>query len=388
MEELTRREFLKVAGAGIAGAALLGAAGCGQDTGGGGQGSGGGGQGTSTLRVGVLPFLDYTGWVAMKQLGIDKEQGLDIGIQSFPLEPNEVQAFARGALDVASGAIGSLIPLVPQAKDMRLVGNLNQFRGFAFIVRRNSGFTPYQDLVKKLSPAEARRKSIAQMKGKTIVTIPSSFEATIVATLQEAGLSKEDVKIQSFADSAGASIAFIRGEGDVFVGGLPETVKLLTGEYAKDYTALVRNEQMGPAGLWFSNFAVSKDFLENRRGELMKLLAAWYRTVRYIRERPDQALQPMVDYLAKSTGGGIDLEQAKKQVPDFVSFQTIEESQETVFNSKSDAYWRVAARYMVEQNQKLGKIPKDYNLDWVVQEELFNELLDNRKLLDFVNRPL
>jgi len=382
MKKLTRRDFLKATGVGLAGASLLGVAGCGQ---GGGSGEG---EDTTALTVGVLPFLDYTGWAATKELGIDKEQGIELEIQSFPLEPNEVQAFARGSLDIASGALGSLIPLIPQAKDLRVIGNNSQFRGFAFIVRTDDGFTSYDALIEDSSPKEARQEAIAQMKGKSIVTIPSSFEATIVATLSQAGLAKEDVEIQSFNESSAASIAFIRGEGDVFVGGLPETVKLLTSENADTYTTLVRNEQMGPAGLWFSNFAVSESFLQDQRDNVMKVLAIWYRTVRYIRERPDEAMQPMVDYLAERTGGGMDLEQAKEQVPQFVYFQTLKESQETVFNSDSEAYWRIAADYMVEQNQELDKIPSGFNLDWVVQEDLFSELLDNTKLVDWIARPL
>jgi len=379
MNKLTRREFLRATGMGLAGATLLEVAGCGQR---------GGGQGATPLTVGVLPFLDYTGWVATSELGIDKEQGIELTIQSFPLEPNEVQAFERGAVDIASGALGSLIPLIPKAKTLRLVGNLTQFRGFAFIVRREDGFNTYQSLANGLSPEEARKQAIAQMKGKSIVTIPSSFEATIVATLSQAGLSKEDVNIQSFNESSSASIAFFRGEGDIFLGGLPETVKLLTDENAKDYTTLVRNEQMGPAGLWFSNFAVSEEFLQQDRETVMKVLAVWYRTVRYIRERPDEAMQPMVDYLSQETGGAMDLEQAKEQVPEFVYFQTLEESKDTVFNSQSQTYWRKAADYMVEQNQELEKIPKDFDLNWVVQEEVFNELLKNQKLVDWINKPL
>jgi ABC-type nitrate/sulfonate/bicarbonate transport system substrate-binding protein len=321
-------------------------------------------------------------------LGIDKEQSIELTIQSFPLEPNEVQAFERGAVDIASGALGSLIPLIPKAKTLRLVGNLTQFRGFAFIVRREDGFNTYQSLADELSPEEARKQAIAQMKGRSIVTIPSSFEATIVATLSQAGLSKEDVDIQSFNESSSASIAFIRGEGDIFLGGLPETVKLLTDEFAKEYTTLVRNEQMGPAGLWFSNFAVTEDFLQQDRETVMKVLAVWYRTVRYIRERPNEAMQPMVDYLAQETGGAMDLEQAKEQVPEFVYFQTLEESKDTVFNSQSQTYWRKAADYMVEQNQELEKIPEDFDLNWVVQDEVFNELLKNQKLVDWINKPL
>jgi ABC-type nitrate/sulfonate/bicarbonate transport system substrate-binding protein len=376
--KLTRLDFLKATGASLAGAVFFGAAGCGQGAGSNGE-----------LTVGVLPFLDYTGWVATRDLGIDKEQDLALKIQSFPLEPNEIQAFARGSVDVASGALGSLIPLVPRAENMRVIGNNDQFRGFAFIVRKDGGFETYQDLADPMSPDEASRQAIAQMKGKTIVTIPSSFEATIDATLAQAGLSKDNVQIQSFNESSSAAIAFIRGSGDIFVGGLPETVKLLTGENASKYTTLVRNQQMGPAGLWFSNFAVSQKFLEGERETVLKLLAVWYRTVRYIREQPDKALKPMVNYLAEHTGGGIDLAAAKKQVPEFVYFQTLEESKDTAFNPQSQTYWRIAAEHLVEQNQKLGKIPKEgFTLDWVVQEQLFNELMKKKDLIDWINKPL
>jgi ABC-type nitrate/sulfonate/bicarbonate transport system substrate-binding protein len=375
---LTRRDFLKTTGASLAGAALFGAAGCGQ-----------GAKSSGELTVGVLPFLDYTGWIATRDLGIDKEQGLTLQIQSFPLEPNEIQAFARGSVDVASGALGSLIPLVPKAENMRVIGNYDQFRGFAFIVRKDGGFETYQNLADTMSLDEASKQAIAQMKGKTIVTIPSSFEATINATLAQAGLSKDDVEIQSFNESSSAAIAFIRGSGDIFVGGLPETVKLLTGENANKYTALVRNQQMGPAGLWFSNFAVSQEFLEGERETVLKLLAVWYRTARYIRERPDDAIKPMVNYLAEQTGGGMDLATAEKQVPEFVYFQTLEESKATVFNPQSETYWRIAAEYLVKQNQKLGKIPKEgFKLNWVVQEQLFKELLEKKNLIDWINKPL
>ena len=43
---------------------------------------------------------------------------------------------------------------------------------------------------------------------------------------------------------------------------------------------------------------------------------------------------------------------------------------------------------MVEQNQQHEKIPEVFDLNWVVQEELINELLKNKKLVDWINKPL
>ena len=60
---------------------------------------------------------------------------------------------------------------------------------------------------------------------------------------------------------------------------------------------------MGSAGLWFSNFAVSQEFLEGDRETVLKLLAVWYRTARYIRGSPDKAMKPDGSYLDEHTGG-------------------------------------------------------------------------------------
>src|ERR671917_1691556 len=55
MGPINRRDFLKLGGAGLAGATLLGVAGCGggEQVGGGGSGGGGGGGGTLTHRRGA-----------------------------------------------------------------------------------------------------------------------------------------------------------------------------------------------------------------------------------------------------------------------------------------------------------------------------------------------
>ena len=73
---ISRRRFLEVAGTGLAGAALLGVAGCGGGGGGGGQGGGGGG-GNEPLKIGAL--LSFTGVFAT--LGESIRNGFDLFLE-------------------------------------------------------------------------------------------------------------------------------------------------------------------------------------------------------------------------------------------------------------------------------------------------------------------
>ncbi|MEU8151579.1 ABC transporter substrate-binding protein [Nonomuraea sp. NPDC048901] len=382
---MTRRRFLSATGTTATAAALLSAlSGCGSPR----TSSSPGTRDSGAVTLGVLPFLDYVAWQATKHLGIDKTIDLQLELQQFSLEPGETAALARGTCDVASGALGSLVPLQPKTPDMRIIGTTSQFRGFAFIVRNEDGFRPYAPPAEGASPKEASRAAIAQLRGKKIVTIPSSFQATIDGTLTTAGLTEKDVTILSFDQSASAAIAFIRGEGDVFLGGLPETVRLLTGANKGKYLPLVQNQQIGEAGLWYSNFATTTKMLDQRHEIVLKLIAVWYRTARYIRERPDDALGPMVDYLNRQTGGGLTLQDAKNQIPAFVYFPTLDEAKKTVYDSTSDTYWRKCFDYQAAANEKAGHVPAGFPADWIIAEDLFTELLGKKELVDFVNSSL
>ena len=72
-DRISRRRFLQVAGGGLAGATLLGVAGCGGGGGGGGQGGGGG----EALKIGAL--LQFTGTLAT--LGESIRKGFDLFIE-------------------------------------------------------------------------------------------------------------------------------------------------------------------------------------------------------------------------------------------------------------------------------------------------------------------
>lgn len=341
------------------------------------------------LVVGVLPFLDYQPWYVASALGLDKQQGFELEFKTFPLEPNEILALARGDLQIAQGAIGSLIPQIPQREDLRVFLSEAQFKGFAFVGREGQIKT-FDDFVSEgMSAADAQKATVQQFKGKQIVTIKSSFGATIDATLELAGVQPSDVKILSFQDSPGAAVTYLRGTGDIFMGGLPETVKLLKHSGGK-YVTVIGAQDMGPAGLWYSNAYVTQAFLDEQHDQLVKLSAVWYRTMRYLKEQPDKAYPIMVDKLNAQGASGVTLADVKELIPAFAYFPTLDEAATLTYDPASPGYWKTLADYLIAQNEKSKTIPAGSVVadTIIIQEQIFDELQADSALVDWINSPL
>lgn len=102
--KMTRQEFLRVSGAGLAGTALLGAAGCG---GGSGGNQGGGGQ----MTIAVQPGLGYAPLIVLQQEGWLEEDLPDMEITFRQLNSGSAirDGMISGDIQVGAGGIGPLL---------------------------------------------------------------------------------------------------------------------------------------------------------------------------------------------------------------------------------------------------------------------------------------
>jgi ABC-type nitrate/sulfonate/bicarbonate transport system substrate-binding protein len=344
------------------------------------------GEELTKVRIATLPYFDYTGFVAAHELGLDREVGLEFEFVPFPLEGSAVQALMRGSIDVAQGAIGSFIPLVPQALDLRVFLNNVQFKGFVFIGREGKIKT-YEELLEENNDdfEAAQRQTIEQFKGKTFLLVKSSFESMLRGALEQVGLTLDDVTILDFQNDAQAAVAFMRGIGDLYTGSLPQQMRLLS---EPEYVAVAGNEVLGAAGLWYSNSAVTERYLNENRETVLKVVAVYYRFLRYLYEMPDETLQHMIGYLNQHAATNMTIEEAIVLRDEYEDFATIEDSLLGVYDPDSPLYWEISAEYLVNQNAQLGKVPASMGWDWVVKEELFYELLEDDELLSWVQSPI
>jgi ABC-type nitrate/sulfonate/bicarbonate transport system substrate-binding protein len=350
-----------------------------------GSGSSSGASSLKDLNVGVLPYLDYHAFHVAHEKGFDKDLGYNLKFTQFPLEPSETKALVRGDIDIAQGAIGSLVPQLQSQPNLRVFLSLSQYKGFAFVVRDKDHFTTYKEHLDKLGdPGAARKAVIDQMKGKRLVTTASSYKATIAGLMSEGGADIKDLNVVDFQEAAQGAAAFIRGEGDIYLGAVAQTVKLV--EQMAGYKVLIQNEAMGAPGLWYSNAYVTDDYLKSHRQQLLDLTAIWYRTMNYMQAKPDDAYKIVLKTLNPATASNLTVDDLKNQIPKTTYFPTAKEAADLTYAKDSALNWRSLTGYQFQQASQLGtpvgKVTPD---EFIVQEQIFDEFMKDKKLQDYVN---
>ena len=338
------------------------------------------------VKVGVLPYLDYQLFYVAHEKGFDHQLGYDLSFTTFPLEPNETRALIRGDIDIGQGAIGSLISQLPARPDLRVVMSGAQYKGFAFIVRKDSALKSFDELNKTLNNEEAARKAVVEeMAGKSLLTTESSYRATIAGLMSEGGKNYSDLKVQNYAEAAQAATAFIRGTGDIYLGAVAQTIKLVD---QMGYKVLIQNQQMGAPGLWYSNAYVTQDYLDKHEKLLVDFTAIFQRAVRFTTEKPDEAYPIILKYLNPQTGGSATVDDLKNQIPRTTYFPTTEEAKSMVYSANSEANWKHLVDYQYVQAKALGTdLSKVSGDQFVVQDKIFNKFLSDADLQKYVAAP-
>lgn len=374
------RKFLRRSAVALAAVLVAGGlAACGDSSSDSGDGS------LKTLKVGVLPYLDYHAFYVAHEKGFDKELGYNLEFTQFPLEPSESKSLVRGDIDIAQGAIGSLVPQLQSEPDLRVFLSLSQYKGFAFVVRDDEDFTTYDEYLDELGDPEAAREAVVeQMKGKKLVTTASSYKATIAGLMSEGGASIDDLEVADFQEAAQGAAAFIRGEGDIYLGAVAQTVKLI--EQMDGYEILIQNEGMGAPGLWYSNAYVTDEYLQDNRDQLVDLIAIWYRTMAYMRAEPEDAYEIVLKTLNPASASNLTVDELKDQIPRTTFFPTAEEAQEETYADDSPLNWRALVDYQFEQAAQLGTDVTAVTPDeFIVQQDIFDEFMADQELQDYVN---
>jgi ABC-type nitrate/sulfonate/bicarbonate transport system substrate-binding protein len=340
---------------------------------------------STVVRVGMTPFFDYQFFAVAKEFRWDKELGLDLRFTWFTQSGPSTQALARGSIDTINTCVVcnfAFYESVPQLMDFLTV---NQFKGFVVVGRKGQAKT-YKEFLKELGdPVKAKRATIQQFKGKTWPEYRVNYEPLIKAVLEQGGLTLEDIKIINFADDEKAALAMIGGTGDFYMGGLPSEINLLL-RHPDKFILIGGAEILGPAGLWYSQVASSKSWLDKNSDAALKVMAMSYRFNRYVNAQGDRVLPIVRNSMNAHSGAGISLEELKFIFATFLEFRSYEKEQAETYNPASALYWGQSAQYYVRQSKELPA-GADYKRNNPL-EEWFAKFLARKDLLTWVDKPL
>ena len=339
----------------------------------------------TVVRVGMTPFFDYQFFSVAKEYGWDKELGLDLQFEWLTQSGPSIQALANGSLDTVNTCVVCNYPFYESVPEMQNFLTVNQFKGFVVIGRIGQSRTYEELLAEHGSADQAMKAAIEQLKGKTFPVYLANYQPLITAVLEQAGMSFEDVQTINFADDEKAALAFISGEGDFYIGGLPSEINLLMN-HSDQFQLIGGAEILGPAGLWYSNVASTEDWLAANEDTALKITAMSYRYNRFVQEKIDVILPIVVKAMNDHSGVGTDAKSLKFIFDEFLEFRTYQQDGDTTYNPDSPLSWENSAKYYVAKSAELPE-GADYARnnplnDW------YKKFIAKEDLLAWVDRPL
>lgn len=233
------------------------------------------------VRYGITPYQDSALPVVAKKLGWYREEGLDVEL--IPVTWGDVvTALMSNSIDVAVYNFNSFLPPyenAAQGTDKPLFYSpFYLFKGQAIMIHEGGSIKAYA--VGENETIEQRDKrgveSTKQLKGKRIaVTEGTELEQIVLASLDRAGISKNDVTI-IHASPEDSLAAFLSGDVDAFAAGLTERVE---ARRHGGIELLTTADVMLPV---IDGLITRESFAKNHSKVLDKLVNVWFRTIRFM----------------------------------------------------------------------------------------------------------
>lgn len=294
-------------------------------------------QTSAKVRFAVSPFQDTLVPIVGREKGWYREEGLDVDFSVLGWT-EVMEALSAGSVDVAINNISSVVATHQQNPNIIYYYGLNPFdNGFALMIRSDGKLKTLQQMMQQYPDREtAIKMTAAQLKGKTVVTTgKTDMEQGVAAAARKGELDfKKDIKILDLNPDEGLT-AFLRGEGDAYIGGIPQRTK--AGK--EGMIEMLTGADLGPPPI--NGLVTTKQYAEAHQSELLKILRVWFKTVKYINSNMDDGGAIITKEMNSYAGGNFTVEDFKKFWNNYESYPASpKEIQQIILDPKGKNYWQ------------------------------------------------
>ncbi len=278
----------------------------------------------------------------------------------------------------------SLIGVSPTFTDFRAVFVPNVFQGFAPLVRPDGDLKTYEQMKKEISdPKEALRATCAQVRGKTwVAQLGASHETTVDATLEVAGLTRDDLDFIDIGPAEGAT-AFLRGEGDIYLGDVPNRYRL----EEEGMVPLVTAGDLGQKAAAYVTIVGNEKWLSKKENEdaLLRLMLVWFKALDELKAggpRAEDAYQVIADWVNKGAGTSFSADAAEFIFWNiYIPQPSFDEMEEVYFTPGEPFNWATRLKWGVQVRIEQGQIePGEVDPTKItVKEVIFRKLEEYKR---------
>lgn len=218
------------------------------------------------VKLGFSAWPGWFPWQVAEEAGIFDEVGIEVDLTYFEGYIDSINALAAGQLDANSQTLNDTLTSVSAGSDQVIV-----------LVNDNS--TGNDQII-----VTSDINSIEDLAGKNIgVEVGVVDHFLLLQGLQSKGLSEADLTISPLLTDAAAA-AFAAGQLDGVGVFAPFTTQALTRQGSK-----VLFDSSDFPGTIPDHLVVSRKMIDDRPGDVALLVEAWFKTLDYIKENPDEA---------------------------------------------------------------------------------------------------
>ena len=321
-------------------------------------------------------------WYAAQKLGYWDDVGINFKTKVYPDEKSGIQAIGGGTVNIQLVAEVTLAALAPTFKNIRAVFVPNIFEGFAPIIRPKSGMKTYQQILSQVKdPKKAIAQTCAQVKGKTwLLLLGASFDTTLDRVLQLGGLTRKNVTVTNIGVAEGA-VAFLRGEGDIYLGDIPHRLRLED----EGNLPLITAAQLGPTTWTYPTLVADKSWAADNEDTLLRAMSVWYRILDVLAKpgaASDNALKTMADFVNKGSGSKFSVKDTRKIEQVVYPVQPrFEQVVHDFFTPGVSTNWNTRLNFAISTRVKQGTIKAGqvHAADLTMFQQLFTKMLTYRK---------
>jgi NitT/TauT family transport system substrate-binding protein len=226
----------------------------------------GGGEDGGTIRLGYSAWPGWFVWAVTEEAGIFDEVGVDVELVFFSDYLGSLDAMASGQLDANSQTLNDTLVSVSAGSDQRIVVvNDNSAGNDAIIVDESI-------------------QSIEDLAGRTVAAEPGVVDHFLLLQgLSTVGLAEDDIDFRGVPTDAAAA-GFASGEFDAVGVFAPFTLQAL--ERPGSHVLFDSSDFPGAIP---DHLVVSGDLVDDRPADVQLLVDAWYATLEFVDENPEEA---------------------------------------------------------------------------------------------------
>ena len=209
--------------------------------------------------------------------------------------------------------------------------------GFALLARPQSKIIPLKNhLIPTLSRTDAVARTAAQLKGKTVITTSfTDMEQGVYAATRRGNLRwGKDLKIINLPPDEGLA-AFLAGQGDAYVGGIPQRTKALK----EGMVEILTGSDLGPPPI--NGLVTTKTFATHHADTLHTILDVWFQIVNYTNTHIDEVAHEITTILNRESATDFTTEDFKRFWNNLEHYPaSLKEVENDILSPQGKNYWK------------------------------------------------